>query len=212
MNKTAVINVVDDDPAVARAISVVAKSIGYRVALYRSAEDFLYGYDDSQPGCILLDVKMPGMTGLELQTMLKRADVQLPIIMMSGHGDIPMAVEAMAQGAVTFLEKPFRMQALAAEISRAIEIDSDHRIKREKTIAARKKLEALTEKERLVLCEVVKGRTNRQIAEQLGLSVRAIEDRRSRVMKKLEATSVVALAELIALIPADLLDASPEPG
>jgi len=210
LNTDAVINVVDDDPAVARAISVVAKSLGYRVALYRSAEDFLYGHDDSQPGCILLDVKMPGMSGLELQQMLRRADVQLPIIMMSGHGDIPMAVEAMAHGAVTFLEKPFRMQALSTEISRAIEIDADHRCRREKTTAARRKLDALTEKERIVLREVVKGRTNRQIAEQFGLSVRAIEDRRSRVMKKLDATSVVALAELISLIPEEMLDATAE--
>ncbi|HCS53587.1 response regulator [Rubinisphaera sp.] len=196
-----VINVVDDDPAVSQAISVVAKSLGYRVALYASAEDFLYGHDADQPGCILLDVKMPGMSGLELQRMLRDAGVVLPVIMMSGHGDIPMAVEAMTGGAITFLEKPFRMKLLATEIAKAIEIDRVTRIEREKKDYALKKLKMLTEKERVVLTDIVNGLTNKQIAEKLNLSIRAIEDRRSRVMKKLEANSIIELIDLTNLVP-----------
>lgn len=197
MTHTPIINVVDDDPAVSQAISVVAKSLGYRVALYRSAEDFLYGYDDSQPGCILLDVKMPEMSGLELQRMLQAAGVRLPIIMMSGHGDIQMAVEAMSNGATTFLEKPFRMQLLSQEINRAIDLDQSHREHRNKLLIVQEKLLSLTDKERAVLQEIAGGLTNRQIADKLCLSVRAIEDRRSRAMKKLEISSLVELVQIL---------------
>jgi len=200
---TPVINVVDDDPAVSQAIAVVARSLGYRVATYMSAEDFLYGHDDQQPGCILLDIKMPGMNGIELQRMLQQASVELPIIMMSGHGDIPTAVEAMSLGAVTFLEKPLRMKLLADQISKAIEIDQTARERRAKRTAAKLKVDALTSKERIVLDEIIHGKTNRQIAEQLGLSVRAIEDRRSRAMKKLDAHSIVELIDLIHLVQRD---------
>ncbi len=201
MNQHSVINVVDDDPAVAQAISVVSRSLGYRVAVYRSAEDFLYGHDPNQPGCILLDVKMPGMSGLELQRMLRDAGVTLPIIMMSGHGDIPMAVEAMSSGAVTFLEKPFRMKMLTEQIARAIEIDNSLRDERERTQDARSRMDQLTDKERVVLEEIVHGLTNKQIAEKLGLSIRAIEDRRSRVMRKLGTSSIIELIELVKHVP-----------
>ncbi|MCG6155165.1 response regulator transcription factor [Rubinisphaera margarita] len=201
MNQHSVINVVDDDPAVAQAISVVSRSLGYRVAVYRSAEDFLYGHDPNQPGCILLDVKMPGMSGLELQRMLCDAGVTLPIIMMSGHGDIPMAVEAMSSGAVTFLEKPFRMKMLAEQIARAIEIDDARREERERCQDARARMDQLTDKERVVLEEIVHGLTNKQIAEKLGLSIRAIEDRRSRVMRKLGTNSIIELIELVKHVP-----------
>ncbi|MCA8987225.1 MAG: response regulator transcription factor [Planctomycetaceae bacterium] len=199
MNLIPVINVVDDDPAVSQAISVVARSFGYRVALYKSAEDFLYGYDDTQPGCILLDVKMPGMSGLELQRMLRSAGVRLPVIMMSGHGDIQMAVDAMTNGAVTFLEKPFRMQVLGDQIAKAIELDKKDRDEREQQITAREKLESLTDKEKTVLIEIANGLTNRQIADKLNLSVRAIEDRRSRAMKKLKINSIVELVTILNL-------------
>lgn len=195
----AVVHVVDDDPAVSQAISIVGKSLGYRVAAYASAEDFLYGYEPTAPGCVILDIKMPGMTGLELQKMLRDAGIMLPVIMISGHADVEMAVESMRQGAVDFLQKPFRMNVLKERIAQAIQIDEDSRIARHKSTEAKRKLALLTEKETQVLEFVVDGMTNKEIAEQLRLTTRAIEDRRARMMRKLELDSVVELYDLVRL-------------
>lgn len=192
-----VINVIDDDPAVSQAISIVAKSQGYLVAAYRTAEDFLYGHDPDRPGCILLDVKMPGMSGLELQKMLGDAGVRLPVIIMSGHSDVPMAVEAMSLGAVTFLEKPFRMNVLKEQIERAVKLDEERRASWIAVKTATEAMSRLTEKEREVLESIMQEKTNKEIAEELGVTLRAVEDRRSRLMKKLEVESIIGLVDLV---------------
>lgn len=193
----AVINVIDDDPAVSQAITIVAKSQGYRVAAYHTAEDFLYGHDPERPGCILLDVKMPGLSGLELQQMLVDAGIRLPVIVMSGHSDVPMAVEAMSRGAVTFLEKPFRMNVLKEQIEKAVKLDEELRTSWFATRTANEAMKRLTDKEREVLDFIMQEKTNREIAEHLNLTLRAVEDRRSRLMKKLGVETIIGLAELV---------------
>jgi FixJ family two-component response regulator len=194
---TPVVNVVDDDPAVSQAIAIVAKSLGYGAAVYRSAEDFLYGHDPERPGCLILDIKMPGMSGLELQKMLVDAGVCLPVIMISGHADISMAVTAMSRGAYTFLEKPFRLDVLQQQIRGSIEKDRLVRLKKSKRIDAQNRLARLTDKEQEVLDMIHQGLTNKQMAEKLNLTVRTVEDRRSRVMRKVEVNTLADLFELM---------------
>lgn len=208
MNKP-VVHIIDDDPAVAQAITIVAKSLGYIVSSYKNAEAFLYGYDEHSQGsgCILLDVKMPGIGGMKLQQMLDETGVKLPIIMMSGHADIPMVVEVMKRGAVTFLEKPFRVNMLTEEIEKAIQLDAQLRVERSKAEDAKERFSRLTEKEREVLILVQQGMTNREMAKHLGLTVRAIEDRRARLMRKLEVKTLPEMLTLLryddSLIPKD---------
>jgi FixJ family two-component response regulator len=194
---TPVVNVVDDDPAVSQAIAIVAKSLGYGAAVYRSAEDFLYGHDPERPGCLVLDIKMPGMSGLELQEMLVRAGVCLPLIMISGHADISMAVTAMSRGAYTFLEKPFRLDVLQQQIKGSIEKDKIVRLKKSMKQNAQERLGRLTEKELQVVEMIRQGLTNKQMAEKLQLTIRTVEDRRSRVMRKVEANSLADLFDLM---------------
>ncbi len=194
---TPVVNVVDDDPAVSQAISIIAKSIGYAAAIYRSADDFLYGYDPERPGCLILDVKSPGLSGLELQKMLLDSGVEIPIILVSSYADVPMAVAAMARGAYMFLEKPFRMDILQQHIMSGIELDASRRTVRAQRHRARKQLARLTEKEQEVLRMILQGLTNKQMAEGLNLTVRAIEDRRSRLMRKLEVNTLIELLEMV---------------
>lgn len=188
--------VVDDDDAVRKAVASAGGLLGHPVRAFASAADFLAAYTRNQPGCLVLDVKMPGMTGLELQRKLADDGVTLPVVMISGHADVRIAVEAMTLGAVTLLEKPFGLDELLTHIRRAIDKDAANRAARTQADGVRARLAALTDKEREVLDHVLAGRTNKEIAEALGLSVRAVEDRRARLMKKTGANS---LAELVAL-------------
>jgi FixJ family two-component response regulator len=190
--------VVDDDEAVGRAITSAGKLLEYRVRVFTSARDFLIAYAD-EPGCLVLDIRLPGMTGLELQRKLADDNLRIPIVMISGHADVRIAVEAMTLGAVTLLEKPFRLDELLASIRKAIEKDSVLRAERQKSADATSRLEVLTAKEREVLDLIAAGKTNREMAESLGLSVRAVEDRRSRLMKKVNANSVAELVQLLAV-------------
>lgn len=185
--------IVDDDPAVQRAVSVVARSLGYPVRTFGKAADFLYGYEEGTPGCLVLDVRMPEMTGMELQKMLSDARIHIPVIMISGHADVRMAVEAMSQGAFTFLEKPFRMPELQTCLQTAIEQnikEMAHSAKQEDT---RTRLASLTTKEREVLELLLDGLSNKEIAARLSISLRAVEDRRSRLMKRMGAASAIEL-------------------
>jgi FixJ family two-component response regulator len=188
--------VVDDDDAVRKAVAAAGGLLGHPVRAFASAADFLTAYSPDAAGCLVLDVKMPGMTGLELQRKLADDGVSLPVVMISGHADVRIAVEAMTLGAVTLLEKPFSLDELLAQVRKAIEKDAADRAGRGKADDARARLAALTPKEREVLDLVVAGRTNREIADRLGLSVRAVEDRRSRLMRRVGANS---LAELVAM-------------
>jgi FixJ family two-component response regulator len=188
--------VVDDDAAVGRAIESAGRLLGRPVRAFPSAAAFLAAYADD-PGCLVLDIRMPGMTGLELQRKLVDDGKAIPVVVVSGHADVRIAVEAMTLGAVTLLEKPFRLDELLAHVRKALEKDAAGRAARAQTADADARLAALTAKEREVLDLIAAGKTNREMADQLGLSVRAVEDRRARLMKKVNAGSVAELVKLL---------------
>lgn len=197
MDDQRIVYIVDDDPAVRQAVSIVARALGVEVRAFARAEDFLAACDETTTGCLVLDVRMPETSGIELQRTLNAAGVRIPIIMMSGHADVRMAVEAMSQGAFTFLEKPFRMEELSTTIRRAL-TESQAAIESARLRAdIRSRIDSLTHKEREVLDLILKGMTNREMAQELSLSLRAIEDRRSRVMKRMEMSSVVDLVSAV---------------
>jgi len=197
MTAVPTIFVVDDDAAVRRAVASAGKLLGHPVKAFASAAEFLAALPPDQPGCLVLDVKMPGMTGLELQQILADDGVTLPVIMISGHADVRIAVETMTLGAQTLLEKPFSLNELLEQMRRAIERDTAARAARGHADEAKAKLASLTAKEREVLDHVSEGWTNKAIADKLGLSVRAVEDRRARLMRKVGAESLVELIGLI---------------
>jgi len=189
--------VVDDDAAVRRAIASAGRLLGRPVKPFASAADFLATFDSSQPGCLVLDLKMPGMTGIELQQQLVNEGVALPIVVVSGHADVRIAVDVMTRGAITVLEKPFRLEELLAQLRKALEQDAKHRREAAAQAEANAKLAGLTAKEREVLEAIAAGKTNKEIAEDLGLSLRAVEDRRARLMKKVEARTVAELVQVL---------------
>ena len=197
MSAEPTIFVVDDDAAVGRALQSAGKLLGRPVRAFASAAEFLAAYAD-EPGCLVLDIRMPGMTGLELQRALADAGAGIPVVMISGHADVRIAVEAMTLGAVTLLEKPFRLDELLAHVRKGLERDAAQRAARQSATDAGARLGALTAKEREVLDLIAAGKTNREMADALGLSVRAVEDRRARLMKKVNAGSVAELVQLLA--------------
>jgi len=188
--------VVDDDPAINEAVAELVELIGLKAATYTSATDFLEDFQPRGPACLVLDIRMPGMSGLELQRKLADAQRTVPVVVITGHGDVRMAVEAMKLGAVEFLEKPFRAQELCDSIQKAIRVDEENWRKRQRQEQVDQTYERLTSAERQVMDLVVAGKTNKLIAEELGLSVRAIEDRRARMMKKLGVTTRAELLNL----------------
>lgn len=193
--------VVHDDLGVSRALCSVGQLLDLPVSSMSSADMFLASYDPSQPGCLVLDVKMPGMTGLELQQKLADDGVPLPIVMISGHADVPIAVEAMRRGAVTVLEQPCRVDELTVHIRHAVQIDAKRREVLSRQAVIKSRFARLTSKEREVLDLVSSGKTNKEIAASLHLSIRAVEDRRSRVMRKLEVRTVVELLRFCDFLP-----------
>ncbi|MDB5306656.1 MAG: tmoT [Gemmataceae bacterium] len=190
--------VVDDDAAVLRAIAGAGKVLGRPVRSFASAAEFLTAYDPAQPGCLVLDIKMPGMTGLELQQELADKGLTIPIVVVSGHADVRIAVEVMTRGAVTLLEKPFRLDELLTHLRAALELDAADRARAVRQAETDSRLAVLTPKEREVLEAVATGKTNKEIAEELGLSLRAVEDRRARLMKKVQCRSVAELIQMLA--------------
>ena len=196
MSEDPTVFVVDDDPAVLGSVTKLLKIIFSRVEAYASAAAFLAAYDPSRPGCLVLDVAMPGMSGLELQRKLTEREIDLPVVFITGHGNVQMAVDAMRQGAINFLEKPFREQELWDSVRKALETDRQKRRRRARTERIRQRMATLSPGERDVLQRILTGKTNRQIATELNLSVRTIEDRRGRLMKKLDASSLVELVQM----------------
>ena len=197
MDSEPTIFVVDDDDAVRRAIAAAGQLIGRPVRAFASAAAFLEEYDASQPGCLVLDIRMPGMTGTELQRKLLDDGIAIPVVVVSGHADVRIAVEVMTRGAVTLLEKPFRLDELLANLRRALDLDAVTRARTAVTAAADARLSGLTPKEWEVLEAVAAGKTNKEMAGALGLSLRAVEDRRSRLMKKVGAKSVAELVQIL---------------
>ena len=190
--------VVDDDAAVRRAIASAGNLLDRPVRQFASATEFLADFDSSRPGCLVLDLKMPGMTGIELQQRLADDGVALPIVVVSGHADVRIAVDVMTRGAITLLEKPFRLEELLAQLRKALEQDEKNRERAKEQAESDAKLAGLTAKEREVLEAIAAGKTNREIAEDLGLSLRAVEDRRARLMKKVQARTVAELVQVLA--------------
>jgi FixJ family two-component response regulator len=189
--------VVDDDDAVRNSLRLLLKSAGLASEVAGSAQDFLAGYDAAQPGCLVLDVRMPGMSGLEMQHELNMRGATLPVIFITGHGDIPMAVEAMQHGAFDFLQKPFRDSDLLERVQRALERDAQNRTRLRHTDRIRERLASLSPREREVLELVTQGKANKMVAGDLGVSQRTVEIHRAHVMQKMEAGS---LAELVRMM------------
>ena len=196
MNDESTVFIIDDDPAVRQALTVLVRSMHLRVEAYESSQHFLDDFDSTRPGCLLLDVRMPGISGLELLEQLGQDDVRLPAIVMSAYGDVPMVVRAMKAGALNFLEKPCRDQQLWEAIQEGLKWDAAHRqhvVLRTKVLH---RLQRLTSGEHDVLRLLIDGKSNKTIAAELHLSIRTIEVRRAKLMKKIKADS---LAELIRL-------------
>jgi two-component system response regulator FixJ len=196
-NTRATIFIVDDDMAVRDALKLLLRSVGQAVETYASAQEFLEAYSEDRPGCLVLDIRMPGMSGLELQQKLNERHSILPIIFITGHGDVPMAVEAMQAGAVDFIQKPFRDQDLIDRINQALEKDANNRAALGERNDIRKRLETLTPREREVLDLVVHGKANKVIAGDLKLSQRTVEIHRARVMEKMQASSLAHLVRMV---------------
>jgi FixJ family two-component response regulator len=190
--------VVDDDASVRRSLSFLIKSLGYRVETFDCADAFLARKHYDGIGCIITDVKMPGTSGLELQDVLGRGHTPLPIIFITGHGDLPMGVGAMKQGAVDFLAKPFDDEDLIAAIEVALE-KCHQTLRQSKALAeARRRIDTLSPRERDVLRHVIAGRLNKQIAYDLGIAEHTVKIHRGRIMKKLEMDSLADLVRLAA--------------
>jgi FixJ family two-component response regulator len=190
---TPVIRVVDDDQAFRTAITRLLKAGGYEVRPYGSAGDFLLEEEDARPGCVLLDLRMPGPDGLDLQSAISRRPDPLPIVFLTAHGDVPASVRAMKGGAEDFLLKPVKRETLFAAIQSALARDRAGRAAREESDEIRRRYEALSPRERDVLGHVVAGRLNKQIASALGTSERTVKAHRARVMIKMGASSVADL-------------------
>jgi FixJ family two-component response regulator len=193
---SAVVFVIDDDPSIRGALEDLVGSVGLEVRPFASAQDFLQSKLPDAPACLVLDVRLPGMSGLTFQKELARLGVALPVIFITGHGDIPMSVRAMKAGAVEFLTKPFHDQELLDAIHSAIERDRERR--REEVLVAelRERYATLTERERQIMSLVAVGRANKQIAAELSLSEMTVKVHRGQVMRKMHAGSLPALVRI----------------
>jgi FixJ family two-component response regulator len=189
-----VVFVVDDDVSMRDALRNLLRSVGLQVETFDSAQEFLARPRPDAPGCLVLDVRLPGLSGLDLQRELAKADIDIPIIFITGHGDIQMSVQAMKAGAVEFLEKPFRDQDVLDAVQQAIERDCEARAQRQEAAELRARYDSLTAREREVMTLVVRGLLNKQIAAEVGTTEATVKLHRGRVMHKMQAGS---LADLI---------------
>lgn len=196
MNSEATVYVVDDDSATLDSLARLIGAIFPRVETYSSAGEFLDSYVPSKPGCLVLDVAMPGMSGLELHEKLIDAHIHLPVIFITGHANVQMAVGAMQAGAVNFIEKPFQEHDLWNSIRKAFEIDEKNRLEQIQRAEHEERMAALSNGEQEVLELILDGKFNKEIAAGLDLSIRTVEDRRARLMRKLGASSVVELVRM----------------
>lgn len=191
-----IVYIVDDDQAIRHAMGLLLKSVGLQHQVFESADDFLEHHTGNNDGCLVLDIRMPGLSGLELQQKLTEMGSALPIIFITGHGDIPMAVDAMQKGAFDFIQKPFRDQELLDRISEALSTARKREAEREHKLEVQDRIATLTKREHEVLDLVVTGKPNKIIAHELGVSQRTIEIHRARVMDKMRAKSLAQLVRM----------------
>jgi RNA polymerase sigma factor (sigma-70 family) len=196
MNPT--VFVVDDDEAMRDALVQLLESAGLRVETHAEGASFLAAYAADRPGCLLLDMAMPGMTGLEVQAALKARGLQIPIVFLTGHGDIPMAVRAVQGGAVDFLEKPVQGAALLERTQRALMLDEERRLTQSRSQDILQRHSRLSKREKEIMALTVSGRTSKEIAQQLGISPRTVEVHRTHVMHKMDASNVAELVRMAA--------------
>jgi RNA polymerase sigma factor (sigma-70 family) len=192
-----IVFVVDDDSSVRSAIKRLIGSMGLQVELFGCAQEFLASKLPNVPSCLVLDVRLPGISGLKLQSQLAKANIQIPIIFITAHGDIPMTVRAMKAGALEFLTKPFRDQDLLDAIQLALEKDRARRQQDSEIAVLRERFESLSPREREVVAMVVSGMLNKQIAAQIGTAENTIKAHRSRAMEKMQANSLADLVKMI---------------
>jgi two-component system response regulator FixJ len=202
MQTQPIVHIVDDDQAIRDSLKFLMKSVGFESQTYESAETFLNQADFDKPGCLVVDIRMQGMSGLELQHVLNGRSIHLPVIVITGHGDIPMAVQAMKEGAVDFLEKPFDNEILVTRIRQCLKEATKKHDKESRKVTAKTKLAQLTPRELEVMNLLVAGKHNKIIANELNISVRTAEAHRAKVMKKLQADSLsdivrIALAQAV---------------
>jgi FixJ family two-component response regulator len=190
------VHVIDDDASFRRAVSRLLQAEGFSVREYSSAGEFLISSPERYSGCILLDLRLPGPTGLELQEALRQRGIHLPIVFLSGHGDIPMSVRAMKAGALDFLTKPVKRPDLLKAVRDAVVQDTAERARREQLRTCQERYATLTPRERQVFQYVVDGRLNKQIASELGTSQRTVKAHRSQVMRKMQVHSVAELVHV----------------
>ncbi|UJS23195.1 response regulator transcription factor [Thiothrix winogradskyi] len=196
MNYEPTVFIVDDDPAVRDSLRWLLESMRLKVATFGSAEDFLKFYTMHMVGCLILDVRMPGMSGLQLQQFLTKQKYALPILFITGHGDIPMAVRAMQAGAMYFLEKPFEDQVLLDYVHEALALDVENQQSRIRLTMIQARIANLTEREREVMEFVIDNHSNKEIATKLGVSIKTVEFHRSHMMDKMHATSLIELVNM----------------
>ncbi len=192
-----IVYVVDDDQAMVESLSWIIESVGLKVKTFVRAQEFLDDYNPLQHGCVLLDVRMPGMSGPELQLRLNEKNATLPIIFISGHGDVPLAVRVMKAGAVDFLTKPFNDQLLLESINKALRLDKTNREKQQVNAQAEAKFALLSPREIQVLQGIVAGKQNKVISSELNISLKTVEAHRASVMKKMGVKSVPELVKLV---------------
>lgn len=192
-----IVYVVDDDQAMVESLSWIIESVGLKVKIFVRAQDFLEAYNPNQHGCLLLDVRMPGMSGPELQSKLNDLEANIPIIFISGHGDVPLAVRVMKAGAVDFLTKPFNDQVLLESINKALRTDKINREKQQENAKAEAKFALLSPREVQVLQGIVAGKQNKVISAELKISLKTVEAHRASVMKKMSVKSVPELVKLV---------------
>jgi two-component system, LuxR family, response regulator FixJ len=189
--------IVDDDQATRKSLRWLIETLGVSVQTFHSGPSFLESYDPSQGGCLVLDVMMAGMSGLEVQKELKNRNIDIPVIVLTGYGDVPTAVRALKSGAVEFLEKPFDGEVLLEQVRRALEIDGERRRDREVANRVAERLDRLTPRESEILKLVVDGLSSKEIASQLEVSFKTVEAHRAKIMRKMEADGVAQLVKMV---------------